>query len=174
MNKFKTFIVVLVSFILESTVFSKVDIFGANINLIIAMTIALSLTLGSKTGAYSGMFVGLLEDLMFSDIIGIRAISYFLIGTIVGNDRFRFKSDKNTGLLLSFVFTFINFLFVGLVSYLFKGDIQVIKNYLFIPVIIEAILNTVIYLIYHLIVNKIMYIPTYRIWGVSFEKTKRK
>ncbi|MSS77185.1 rod shape-determining protein MreD [Anaerococcus sp. AGMB00486] len=163
MNKFKTLIVVFVSFILQITVFSKVDIFGANINLIIAMTIALSLTLGPKTGAYSGLIVGLLEDLMFADVIGIRALSYFLIGTFVGNDRLRFKSDKNTGLLLSFVFTFINFLFVGLITYLFKGDLQVIKNYLFIPVIIEAILNTVIYLIYHLVVNKIMYIPTYRI-----------
>lgn len=163
MNKFKTLIVVFVSFILQITVFSKVDIFGANINLIIAMTIALSLTLRPKTGAYSGLIVGLLEDLMFADVIGIRALSYFLIGTFVGNDRFRFKSNKNTGLLLSFVFTFINFLFVGLITYLFKGDLQVIKNYLFIPVIIEAILNTVIYLIYHLVVNKIMYIPTYRI-----------
>lgn len=163
MNKFKTFIVIFISFILQSTVFSKVDIFGANINLIIAMTIALSLILGSKIGAYSGLIVGLLEDLMFADIIGIRALSYFLIGTIVGNDRFRFKSDRNTGLLLTFVFTFFNFLLVSLVTYIFKSDLGVIKNYLFLPVIIEAILNTIIYLIYHFIVKKIMYIPTYRI-----------
>lgn len=163
MNKFKTIIVVFVSFILQSAVFSKVDIFGANINLIIAMTISLSLTLGSKIGSYAGMIVGLLEDLMFADIIGIRALSYFLIGSIVGNDRFRFKSDKNTGLLLSFVFTFVNFFIVGLITYIFKGDLQVIKNYLFSPLIIESILNTAIYFIYHFIINKIMYIPTYRI-----------
>lgn len=163
MNKIKTFILVFISFIMQITIFSKLDIFGANINIILPMIIALSLTLGEKTGAYSGLVVGLLEDLMFASIIGVRALSYFIIGALVGNDRFRFKSDRNTGLSLTFAFSFINFIIVSLINYIFKGDILVIKNYIFVPIIVEAILNTGVYLIYHYIVKKIMYIPTYRI-----------
>lgn len=100
---------------------------------------------------------------MFSNIIGIRALSYFLIGYIVAEDRFRFNSDKNTGLILSFVFTIINFIFVSLITYIFKADIIVIKNYLFIPLLVEAVLNTLVYLVYHFLIKKLMYIPTYRI-----------
>ncbi|MFR4764010.1 MAG: rod shape-determining protein MreD, partial [Anaerococcus obesiensis] len=48
MNKFKTFLIAFISFILQVSVFSKVDIFGANINIIVAFVICLSLTLGSK------------------------------------------------------------------------------------------------------------------------------
>lgn len=163
MNKFKTFIIAFISFILQVTVFSKVNIFGANINIIIGLIICLSLILGSKSGAYTGLFIGLLEDLMFSNIIGIRALSYFLIGHIVGDKKFRFKSDKNTGIILTFVFTIINFAFVSLLTYIFKFDLVLIKNYLFVPLIIEALLNTIIYLIYNVIIKKLMYIPTYRI-----------
>lgn len=163
MNKFKTFIIAFISFILQVTVFSKVNIFGSNINIIIGLIICLSLILGSKSGAYTGLFIGLLEDLMFSNIIGIRALSYFLIGHIVGDKKFRFKSDKNTGIILTFVFTIINFAFVSLLTYIFKFDLILIKNYLFVPLIIEALLNTIIYLIYNVIIKKLMYIPTYRI-----------
>ena len=163
MNKLKTFIIAFITFILQITVFSKIDIFGSNINIVIGLVISLSLILGSKSGAYTGLIIGLLEDFMFSNIIGIRALSYFLIGYIVADDRFRFNSDKNTGLILSFVFTIINFIFVSLITYIFKADIIVIKNYLFIPLLVEAVLNTLVYLVYHFLIKKLMYIPTYRI-----------
>lgn len=163
MNKLKTFIIAFITFILQITVFSKIDIFGSNVNVVIGLVISLSLILGSKSGAYTGLIIGLLEDFMFSNIIGIRALSYFLIGYIVADDRFRFNSDKNTGLILSFVFTIINFIFVSLITYIFKADIIVIKNYLFIPLLVEAVLNTLVYLVYHFLIKKLMYIPTYRI-----------
>ena len=163
MNKLKTFIIAFITFILQITVFSKIDIFGSNVNIVIGLVISLSLIIGSKSGAYTGLIIGLLEDFMFSNIIGIRALSYFLIGYIVADDRFRFNSDKNTGLILSFVFTIINFIFVSLITYIFKADIIVIKNYLFIPLLVEAVLNTLVYLVYHFLIKKLMYIPTYRI-----------
>lgn len=163
MNKFKTFIVAFISFILQISVFSKIDIFGANINIIIAFIICLSLTLGSKSGAYTGLIIGLLEDLMFSNIIGVRALSYFLLGNFVGDKKFRFNNDKNTGLILTFVCTILNFAFVSLITYIFKPDIAIIKNYLFVPLLVEAFLNTLIYFIYYFLIKKIMYIPTYRI-----------
>ena len=141
MNKFKTFLIAFISFILQVSVFSKVDIFGANINIIVAFVICLSLTLGSKSASYTGLVIGLLEDLMFSKIIGVRALSYFLIGHVVGDEKFRFSSDKKTGLILTFVFTILNFLFVSLITYIFNGDIVVIKNYLFVPILVEALLN---------------------------------
>lgn len=163
MNKFKTFIIAFISFILQITVFSKINIFGANINIILCLVISLSLILGSKSGSYTGLIIGLLEDMMFGNIVGVRALSYFLIGHIVGDEKFRFKSDKNTGLLLSFIFTILNFLFISLITSVFKTDLGFIKNYLFFPLIAEAFLNSLMYLFYHFIVKKLMYIPTYRI-----------
>lgn len=164
MNKFKTAILVLISFLLQTTVFSKVDVFGANINLIIPLVICLSQILGSNTAANSGLIFGLLEDLMFSNIIGIRALSYYLIGHFVGSDRLRISSsDRNSGFILTFVFTFVNFAIISLLTFIFNNNFAIIRNYIFIPILAEAILNTVVYFIYHLLITKIMYIPSYRI-----------
>ncbi|WP_297281583.1 rod shape-determining protein MreD [uncultured Anaerococcus sp.] len=162
MNRFKTFLVLLITFILQTTIFSKIDIFGANINLIVPATVALSQILGRKIGAYGGIIFGLMEDFLFTSLIGVRALSYFLIGSIVSSDRFNFSKDKTTGSVITFVMTILNFLFVSALYYLFGEQIG-LSNYLPLPLIIEAILNTLIYYIYIKIVKKIMYIPTYRI-----------
>ena len=59
MNRFKTFLVLLITFILQTTIFSKIDIFGANINLVVPAIVALSQILGRKIGAYGGLIFGL-------------------------------------------------------------------------------------------------------------------
>lgn len=163
MNKFKTFFLLLITFILQTTIFSKIDIFRANVNLILPLVISLSQILTAGVGARTGLIFGLLEDIMFSNIIGVRALSYYLIGQIVGSDRIRSRNNKNMGLVLTFIFTFINFMIVSMINFIFNNDIAVIKYYLFIPLLSEAILNMAFYLIYYKIIKKIMYIPTYRI-----------
>lgn len=163
MNKFKTFFFVIISFILQTTILSKIDIFGSNINLALPLVICLSQILGKEYADKSGLLFGLLEDIMFSNIIGVRALSYYLIGNFVGSDRIRSQKDRNTGLILTFVFTFINFGLVSFINFIFNNDITVIKNYLLIPIITESILNMIFYLLYNKLIRKMMYIPIYRI-----------
>lgn len=164
MNRFKTILILLISFLLQSTVLSKIDIFGANINLMLPLIVCLSQVLGTRTAANSGLVFGLLQDLMFSNIIGVRALSYYLIGTFVGNERFRIASkDIRSGLILTFVITFVNFIFVGLITFIFNNDFSIISNYVFVPIFAEAVLNTIFYLVYHKLLTKVMYIPSYRI-----------
>ncbi|BFL72077.1 MULTISPECIES: rod shape-determining protein MreD [Anaerococcus] len=162
MNKFKTFLVLFISFILQTTIFSKIDIFGANINLLIPATVVLSQVLGKKIGSYGGLIVGLIEDFLFTNLIGVRALSYFLIGSIVANERFKFSKDKTSGIVLTFLMTILNFLILSALYYLIRQQTS-FANYLPIPLLIEAILNALIYLLYKAIVKKIMYIPTYSI-----------
>ena len=162
MNRFKTFLVLFISFILQTTIFSKIDIFGANLNIIIPAIVALSQVLGLGIGSYGGLIVGIIEDFLFTDFIGVRALSYFLIGRFVGSDRFNFANDKSTGFLITIISTVFNFILVAGI-YFVLTRISTFGNYLPIPLLIEAILNSLVYLIFKSLVNKIMYIPTYRI-----------
>lgn len=162
MNKFKTFLVFLVTFILQTTIFSKIDIFGANINIIIPATVALSQTLGKKIGPYGAMITGLFEDFLFTNLVGPRALSYFLIGSFVSSDRFSFAKDKSTGLIMTFLASIFNLLLLSLIYYIFIRQNN-FMNYFPGPMLVESVLNTLIYFIYYRLVKKIMYIPTYRI-----------
>lgn len=163
MNKFKTFLVALVTFILQVTLFSKIEIFGSNINLILALVVSLSQILGVKSGSNVGLILGLLEDLLFSKLIGVRALSYFWIAYIVGSDRFNFSKDKRNGGILTFVFTFTHFLLVNLVYYTFNQAGFAFQRAVILPLLSQAILNVLVYLLYYKIIKKIMYVPTYRI-----------
>lgn len=161
MNKFKTFILLLISFILQTSVFSKIDILGANINILIPAIVALAQVLGPKKAGYSGLIVGLVEDFLLTSIIGVRALSYYLIGYGIGS--LKVSKDKTTGSLLTLGASIFNFALVS-VLYFFLGKSQAsILSYLPLALIVESILNALVYLLYKLIVEKIMYIPTYRI-----------
>lgn len=161
MNKFKTFIILLVSFILQTTIFSKIDIFGANVNLLLPAIVAISQVLASKTATYGALFVGLLEDFLFTSFIGVRALSYFLLGSFVASDSFRFGKGKMTGFILTILASIFNFLLLSLIYYILTRQ-SGFFNYLPLPLIVESLLNGLIYFIYIGLVKKIMYIPTYR------------
>lgn len=161
MNKFKTFLILLISFILQTTIFSKIDIFGANINIIIPAIVAISQILGAKVGGYGAMIIGLVEDFLFTKFIGIRALSYFLIGSFVASNRINISKDKPSGIISTFLATLFNFFLINLIYYLLTSK-TAFGTYLPIPLLVEAILNSVIYLIYINLVKKVMYTPTYR------------
>lgn len=163
MNKFKSFLILLISFILQTSIFAKIDILGANLNIIIPATIALSQILPNKTGRVGGLIVGLFEDFLFTSLIGVRALSYYLIGVLSSGEIIKISKDKQSGLIISVSATVFNFLLVNGIYYIFGKSLTSISGYLGLELLVEAILNSVIYLLYYEIIKKVMYIPTYRI-----------
>lgn len=163
MNKFKSFLILLISFILQTSIFAKIDILGANLNIIIPATIALSQILPNKTGRVGGLIVGLFEDFLFTSLIGVRALSYYLIGVLSSGEVIKISKDKQSGVIISVIATVFNFLLVNGIYYVFGKSLTSISGYLGLELLVEAILNSVIYLLYYEIIKKVMYIPTYRI-----------
>ena len=164
MNKFKSFLILFISFVLQTSIFSKIDILGANVNIIIPAVIALSQILPNKTGRVGGVVVGLFEDFLFTSLIGVRALSYYLIGLLSSGKIVKVSNkSKQEGVLISIIATLFNFVLVNGIYYLFGKTFESITGYLGLKLVVEAVLNSAIYLIYYLIIKKVMYIPTYRI-----------
>lgn len=164
MNKFKSFLILFISFVLQTSIFSKIDILGANVNIIIPAVIALSQILPNKTGRVGGLVVGLFEDFLFTSLFGVRALSYYLIGLLASGKIVKVSNkSKQEGVLISIIATLFNFVLVNGIYYLFGKTFESITGYLGLKLVVEAVLNSAIYLIYYLIIKKVMYIPTYRI-----------
>ena len=159
MNKFKTFLILLISFILQPTIFSKINIFGANINIIIPAIVAISQILGYKVGGFGALIIGIIEDFLFTSFIGVRALSYFLIGSFVASDVI--SKDKPSGAISTFFASIFNFFLINFIYYIFTSK-TTLATYLPIPLLVEALLNSLIYLIYINLVKKVMYVPTYK------------
>ena len=77
-------VMVLVCFILQSTVFKTLSFGGVSPNLLIIVTAAFGFMYGSKCGLLVGFFSGLLYDIFYGDVLCFFALIYMYIGFING------------------------------------------------------------------------------------------
>lgn len=77
-------ILVIVSFMLQCTVFRGLAIHGIVPNILIILTAATGFMQGERFGVFTGFFCGLLLDIFFFEIIGFYALLYMYIGYMNG------------------------------------------------------------------------------------------
>lgn len=73
-------LMILVCFLLQSTVFQSLSIASISPNLLIILTSAYGFMKGKKEGMAVGFFCGLLEDIFFGLASGMHALLYSYIG----------------------------------------------------------------------------------------------
>lgn len=84
LRKFVVFILILVSFILQTTVFRSFAFAGIVPNLMIILTSAFGFMRGEKEGMLIGFFCGLLSDIFYGNILGFYALIFMYIGYLNG------------------------------------------------------------------------------------------
>ncbi len=84
MKIYLVFIIGLIISILESTIFSRLEILNVVSNISLIYIVIVSLIRGKKLGSFLGLFLGIFRDIFFSPALGANALIYFFIGYSVG------------------------------------------------------------------------------------------
>ena len=92
-RKIVTIAIIIVCFLLESTVFQGLSLGTITPNLLIVVTSSFGFMRGKKEGMMVGFISGLLVDIMFNDLIGFYALIYMVIGYANGFFRKIFYDD---------------------------------------------------------------------------------
>lgn len=92
-RKIVTVAIILVCFLLESTVFQGLALGSVTPNLLIVVTSSFGFMRGKKEGLMVGFLSGLLIDIMFNDLIGFYALIYMVLGYLNGFFRKIFYDD---------------------------------------------------------------------------------
>lgn len=71
---------ILISFLLQSTIFKTLSIGSISPNLMIIVTSSFGFMGGKKQGLWVGFFCGLLEDIFYGRLLGMHAMLYMYIG----------------------------------------------------------------------------------------------
>ena len=141
------FILVLVSFILQTTVFRVLDFGGIAPNLMMIVVASSGFIKGDKSGLVIGFFSGLLIDIFFGTYIGFFALIYMYMGFIVGKFHEVFFS-QNIAIPITFI-TIADFLY-GFVCYvlmfLFRTKFNI--GYYMVNVIIPEMVYTALVAIF--------------------------
>lgn len=84
LRKIVVTLLILVNFILQSSVFRGLAFAGIVPNLLIVLTSSFGLMRGEREGMFIGFFSGLLCDIFFGNILGFYALLYMYIGYFNG------------------------------------------------------------------------------------------
>jgi rod shape-determining protein MreD len=84
MTGLKAGIVLLTALVIQASVVSQLDLFGAHGDLLILVPVAAGLTLGAERGAIAGFVAGIAVDLLVTTPFGLTALAYCIVGYGVG------------------------------------------------------------------------------------------
>ena len=87
-------IVILLAFLLQTTVFQPIKLADAVPNLLLAVTITYGYLRGRTSGLVIGFVCGLLLDCMYGSVIGLYAFIFLPIGFVVGFCRKIYFTDS--------------------------------------------------------------------------------
>jgi len=104
---FVSVVLIILCFLLQTTVFQWLD-FGCIVpNLMIVLTASFGFMRGKKTGLLFGFFCGLLVDIFFANVLGLNAMIYMYIGYANGKfNRIFYPEEIKLPLLLILVSDF--------------------------------------------------------------------
>ena len=149
------FIFVIVSFILQTTIFRIIDLGGITPNLLMIMTASIAFIKGDRAGLLSGFFCGLLVDIFFGTYLGFFALIYMYIGFIVGKLHIIFFSQNVAIPIVVITISDIIFGFICYVlMFLFRTKFN-IGYYMMTVILPEAVYTAIIAIFYYPIILKV-------------------
>lgn len=164
MNKLRYSLSLLAVLILQTAVVSNWTFFGIAPALHLVFLVAISFLYGPLWGGYTGLALGLLEDMMFSGVLGIRALLFFVGATAVGKALYHNEHNLATGTLATALFSF--FVLAGQWGILFL--LRKPLPYLYLigkPVLFYALFNAALFIPVMLLMRRLMKPESIRFFG---------
>ena len=148
-------LLILITFILQSTVFQSLSIASIAPNLLLILTVSFGFMRGKKEGILVGFFCGILIDIFYGNLLGFYALIYMYIGYLNG---FLCKVYYDEDVKVPMILTAISELAYGFAVYglqfMLRGRLHVM-NYVWHIMLPE--------MIYTVLITVIIYRPLYRL-----------
>ncbi len=111
--------VVLIAIILQVLVVSHVTVLGLSIDLFVIFTVIVAASWGPMAGTIFGFAAGIAADVAYREPLGMRALTYVLIGYALGVLAGRFKAVRpRTVFLYTLGASFVAKVILGVFSFL--------------------------------------------------------
>lgn len=135
------------SFILQTSLFKFINIFGTLPNLSLVLVVTFSMMTNGIIGGLIGLFTGILFDSMMYDVFGIYTLVYFVIGASIGTyaddmQRDNFAAYTVIATLSTIVFHFLLYMILFFLRY----RLETAAGFL-VSILTEAVLNALVVII---------------------------
>ena len=162
MNILVIFLIIIINFIFQSTILSHINIFGVLPNTSLIIVVVIALLRGRKIGSVAGLLTGLLQDIIFSPVIGVNGFIYFFIGYFVGMTENKLSKDN---ILIPIIITAGVTISYHLLYYLFMFFLaQSVSFSIFFKkvVLFEMVYNSILSILFYKWFSKMFIVPSIR------------
>ncbi|MDD3279580.1 MAG: rod shape-determining protein MreD [Lachnospiraceae bacterium] len=136
-------LLILITFLLQTTVFQSLSLAGIAPNLLLILTVSLGFMRGKKEGMIIGFVCGLLIDLLYSDYPGINAFIYMIVGYLNGMlCKVYYDEDIKVPIVLIAVSDIFYGIYTCVTQFLFQGQSR-ISSYL-VHIMFPEMLYTIV------------------------------
>lgn len=153
-RKVVTLLLILISAILQGTLFKALSIGSITPNLLLILTASFGFMRGKKNGIWIGFFCGILKDMLSDGLLGFYALVYLCIGYAAGCCcKLFYDEELRVPIILMAAGDLVYGGLVYGMQYLMRGRIQFYYYFgrIIIPEMIYTVLMTV--LLYRLLFN---------------------
>ena len=142
LRKVIIFLMVIVGYLLQSTLFQALSLGGVSPNVLIIIVACFGFMGGKKEGLMIGFLAGIILDVLFGNILGFYALTYMVIGYLNGmfSSIFYPEDIKLPMILISsseLLYCLVTYVFL----FLLKGKFHF--GYYFLHIILPEILYTI-------------------------------
>lgn len=131
-----------VCFILQTTIFQHIQLANVAPNFLLVITVAIGYMYGRAKGAVTGFFCGLATDMMFGNVIGVKALIFMIIGYFNGYaNKIYYGDDFSVPLILIAISDFIYGFLYYVCMFLLRGRLNFL--YYLRRIIVPEIVYTV-------------------------------
>ena len=161
-RKFIICVLIWLLFILQTSVFRRLDLIAVAPNLLLILTVSIGFMQGRSEGIMTGFAAGLLIDLSYGDLVGFHALLYLWVGFFCGRYRDIFcDEDIKVPLLLVGGCDIAYNTAIYAARFLMRGRLEFgyYARHVILPeavwtVLIAIVLYRLIYLLNHALVEK--------------------
>lgn len=154
-RKIVTGFIILICFLLESTVFRNFRFASISPNLMLIITAAFGFMRGKKTGMTVGFICGLFVDLFWGSTLGFHMLIYTVIGYLNGTfERLFYDEDIKLPIILIGASELIYGLIIYGCIYMLRGDF-LFGNYLIHIILPELVYTILVTLVLYQIILRI-------------------
>lgn len=156
-RKVTVFIIIIICYLLQTTVFQTFSFASISPNLLIILVSAFGFMRGKKEGLYIGFFCGLILDVFGGSILGFYALLYMYVGYLNGYFRKMFyPEDIKLPMLLIAGSDFGCNLFIYFFLFLFRNryDFRYYVLNLMLPELVYTMLITIFLYVIILKINQ--------------------
>ena len=156
-------LILIFAFVLQSSVFSRIPLFGSAPNIVLVLTFIHGYSNSKIAGMMTGLFGGLMIDVFFCDVIGYHALVLLIIGFFSGVwDSLFYSDDLYVPLILLTLSDLVYCILYFLVWYVLRARFD-ISFYLFQVLLPEFLLTlisgVILYKPVSALINRLKMVP---------------